>query len=181
MEVIRSLLGGRKLIVWMLIGRREIKMRSQKILAAIGLIVALMLTSIPIAAGAEDPNWEIWIWNNTNQEVVLQQISGGGVIIHFIVSLNTSPIPPGGQSHDTFSTPKDESVFRVKLLVGGKLLEKLVPVGQTVDPDGVQVRIQSAIKAPALSEWSLIALGTLLAGSLAWMIRRKVNIRPNGA
>lgn len=31
---------------------------------------------------------------------------------------------------------------------------------------------------PTVSEWGLLALGLLLAGSLAWMIRRRVAIRP---
>ncbi|MCK4392910.1 IPTL-CTERM sorting domain-containing protein [Candidatus Bipolaricaulota bacterium] len=35
--------------------------------------------------------------------------------------------------------------------------------------------------APTLTEWGLIALGILLAGSLAWMIRRRVITRPTGA
>lgn len=38
-----------------------------------------------------------------------------------------------------------------------------------------------AARAPTLTEWGLIALGILLAGSLAWMIRRRVITRPTGA
>lgn len=34
---------------------------------------------------------------------------------------------------------------------------------------------------PTLTEWGLIALAVLLAGSLAWMIRRRVIARPAGA
>ncbi len=36
-------------------------------------------------------------------------------------------------------------------------------------------------KMPTLTEWGLIALGLLLAGSLAFMIRRRVATRPAGA
>lgn len=35
--------------------------------------------------------------------------------------------------------------------------------------------------APTLTEWGLIVLGMLLAGSLAWMIRRRVITRPSTA
>lgn len=34
---------------------------------------------------------------------------------------------------------------------------------------------------PTVTEWGLIALAVLLAGSLAWMIRRRVTVRPAGA
>lgn len=34
---------------------------------------------------------------------------------------------------------------------------------------------------PTLTEWGLLALGLLLAGSLAWMIRRRMQPRPVGA
>ncbi len=36
-------------------------------------------------------------------------------------------------------------------------------------------------KVSTLTEWGLIALGILLAGSLVWMIRRRVVYRPSGA
>ncbi len=38
-----------------------------------------------------------------------------------------------------------------------------------------------SVSVPTLTEWGLLALGVLLAGSLAWMIRRRVAAGPAGA
>lgn len=42
-------------------------------------------------------------------------------------------------------------------------------------------RLPSCPVVPTATQWGLIALGLLLAGSLAWMIRRRAAIRPAGA
>lgn len=51
--------------------------------------------------------------------------------------------------------------------------------GETVGGEGIIV--VGPIDAPGTTEWGLIVLGLLLAGSLAWMIRRRFGTRPTGA
>ena len=54
-----------------------------------------------------------------------------------------------------------------------------VTVASDNDSSSTTIQVDGVI--PTLTEWGLIALAVLLAGSLAWMIRRRVAIRPAGA
>ena len=64
---------------------------------------------------------------------------------------------------------------------GGLDSSHKIPKSGPKGPQPLAIGPKGIIGAPTLTEWGLIALGVLLAGSLAWMIRRKVITRPTGA
>ncbi len=72
------------------------------------------------------------------------------------------------------------STFSGASILRGVMYEVIVdPRNELHEFDEGDNTYKSEIKrAPSLSQWSLIALGTLLAGSLAWEIHRKVAHRP---
>ncbi len=56
--------------------------------------------------------------------------------------------------------------------------------GGTYYPNGICIDGRYCaipVGAPAITQWGLVAIGALLAGSLAWMIRRRSTTKPAGA
>lgn len=96
-------------------------------------------------------------WTGTDPKATFNCVANGAVV-SFVAETRNGPLGfEGGEWQQSARTPDGPKSFKL-------------------DPTSVTFR-----STPTLTEWGLIALGLLLAGSLAWMIRRRVIARPAGA
>jgi hypothetical protein len=83
----------------------------------------------------------------------------------------TTPVPGGTNFKVTFSSTAAGLKFK-----GATFFDSPRCTGKEVGGGSVH-----PVSTPTLTEWGLIALAVLLAGSLAFMIRRRLAPRPAGA
>jgi len=156
-------------------------MRSLKVLAVVGLAVAFLISWSGYSI--ENLKCEIRDLTILGQKIAVLVFEGDSLAnadVEVVVDPDVMQIKFEGKTDA-------KGHFKIEITQGGVVNYAGLPANVTVtDKDNKQDVGQCTIKdvrqaVPTLTEWGLIALAVLLAGSLAFMIRRRLAPRPAGA
>jgi hypothetical protein len=169
-------------------------MRGIKVLVVVGVAVALVAApalaarvTIEISGTAQSGDLFIQIDTRTPVKVTLTAGQAIEAVRNAIVSALNNQKPGTAEA---ISTSQSQLLINADRMIRiGEAPDKLMPLIEISPVEALIVQIQARgltfkvvhVDVPTLTEWGLIALAVLLAGSLAFMIRRRLAPRPAGA